>query len=234
MRHFFIISPIRQECDAIVRYCAAQGFKRDDSNIGQVPVVRVPDLHLTIARGGLGKVQFAVTTRYLLDMGPCPDAVICAGAAGGLVDDAAIGDVVIGTTAIEHDFRKKFGKRRPPAYAAAPQILEALRSIQPPAPPCNLHIGAIASGDEDIADPARRRAVHELTGALAVAWEGIGGARACAFSNMPFIEIRGITDAAGADAADVPSAFKANLQLAMAHVSAVILALAQRSEFPDS
>lgn len=224
MRHLFILSPIQQERDAIVRYCAAQGLRQEDSNIGQVPVVHIPELHLTLARGGLGKVQFAVTTRYILDMGSCPDVVLCAGAAGGLVDDVAIGDVVIGTTAIEHDFRKKFGRRRPPAYAAAPRILEALQSIQPPTPACNLHVGPIASGDEDIADPARRRAVHELTGALAVAWEGIGGARACAFSNVPFVEIRGITDAA---AGDVPSSFKANLQLAMTHVAAVILTLAQ-------
>ena len=47
------------------------------------------------------------------------------------------------------------------------------------------------------------------TGALAVAWEGAGGARACHFSGIPFLEIRGITDSADSDAA---SDFRATLE----------------------
>jgi adenosylhomocysteine nucleosidase len=35
---------------------------------------------------------------------------------------------------------------------------------------------------------------------LAVAWEGAGGARACRFNDMPFIEVRWITDFVGPDA----------------------------------
>ena len=75
--------------------------------------------------------------------------------------------------------------------------------------------------DEDIVDEVRRKEVHELTDALAVAWEGIGGARACAFSHIPFVEIRGITDVANADAR---SSFKAHLERVMAHVAAFIVA----------
>jgi len=56
------------------------------------------------------------------------------------------------------------------------------------------------------------------TGALAVAWEGAGGARACHFSGIPFLEIRGITDSADSDAA---SDFGANLEGAMRNVAAL-------------
>ena len=58
-----------------------------------------------------------------------------------------------------------------------------------------------------------------MTGALAMAWEGAGGARACQFSGVPFIEIRGITDQADHRAA---SHFRENLNTAMRNAAAMI------------
>jgi nucleoside phosphorylase len=54
----------------------------------------------------------------------------------------------------------------------------------------------IASGDEDIVTIERAAELHTQTGAVAVAWEGAGVARACLFSQIPYLEIRGITDTA--------------------------------------
>ena len=65
----------------------------------------------------------------------------------------------------------------------------------------------------------RRRALHESIEALAVAWEGAGGARACAFSGVPFVEIRGVTDTADPNAA---SDFEQNLEIAMSNLAALI------------
>ena len=65
----------------------------------------------------------------------------------------------------------------------------------------------------------RKRALYESTGALAVAWEGAGGARACAFSGIPFIEIRGVTDTADHNAA---SDFEENLEVAMNNLATLI------------
>ena len=45
-------------------------------------------------------------------------------------------------------------------------------------------------------DPMRASELHSRSGALAVAWEGTGGARAAAFSRVPYLEIRGISDMA--------------------------------------
>jgi adenosylhomocysteine nucleosidase len=77
----------------------------------------------------------------------------------------------------------------------------------------------VASGDEDVVDAARRRALHQKTEALAVAWEGAGGARACAFSCVPFVEIRGVTDEADHSA---PADFQKNLKMAMSNVAVLI------------
>lgn len=224
-RTTLIIFPIQEEQDVLVQHCTAQGLRTEEAKIGRVPIVHIPELHLTLAKGGLGKVQFAVTTQHLVDMGTGWNVIICAGAAGALADDVAVGDVVVGTATAEHDFRKKFGKHHIPTYRGASHILHELRQIHIPPEEFSVHFGKIASGDEDIGDAARRREVHELTGALAVAWEGIGGARACHFSQVPFVEIRGITDAA---TGDVPSSFKANLQHAMNNVATVIVAWARR------
>ena len=82
-----------------------------------------------------------------------------------------------------------------------------------------VHFGPIASGDEDVVETERGKELHESTGALAVAWEGAGGARACAFSSIPFVEIRGVTDTANHTAA---SDFAENLELAMNNLATLI------------
>ncbi len=62
--------------------------------------------------------------------------------------------------------------------------------------------------------------VPRRTGALAMAWEGAGGARACQFSAMPFVEIRGVTDGANSRAA---GDFRAHLATAMRNVATLIV-----------
>ena len=82
-----------------------------------------------------------------------------------------------------------------------------------------VHFGAVASGDEDITGAERSRALYESTGALVVAWEGAGGARACAFSGVPFVEVRAVTDTADHHAS--PD-YDANLEVAMNNLAAFI------------
>jgi adenosylhomocysteine nucleosidase len=78
----------------------------------------------------------------------------------------------------------------------------------------------VASGDEDIVDHKRARELHAQSGALCVAWEGAGGARATYFNRLPYLEIRAITDMA-----DTPSlaSFEANLERAMKSLAEVTL-----------
>ena len=73
-----------------------------------------------------------------------------------------------------------------------------------------VHFGKVASGDEDIIERIRAQELNTLTGALAVAWEGAGGARASCFMGIPHLEIRGLTDIADNDA---PIVFDENLKL---------------------
>ena len=211
-----LITPVQQEFDFFMQGCAELGLGREESLIGRLPVTHLPDLNVTAARGGLGKVQFAIQTQHLLDIQPGWDLVICAGAAGALVDELSPGDIVIATETVEHDIRNKFGQPLLPRYASAAIALAELRSVPLAPATFNLHFGPIASGDEDVVDVERRKEIHRQTGALAVAWEGAGGARACHFSGVPFIEVRGITDRANSQAA---LDFKKNLASAMQHIA---------------
>lgn len=219
-----IMAPLQEELDVLLTHWAELGYGSSPAVIGVLPVTEVPDLSLSIARGGVGKAQFAVHTRHILDHCGPVDLVICAGAAGALTDLVAVGDVVVATQTIEHDYGNRFTDRPSPIFVAATMALAQIRAA--PAG-MRVHFGPIASGDEDVIDIARRDGLHRSTGALAVAWEGAGGARACALSGIPFVEIRGITDYANAEA---PTEFAHNLEAALRNVAAVISSTLTQSE----
>ena len=216
-----IITPMKEELDFLLQNSTTAGFHAESAKIGRLPVVRVPDLGVTLARGGLGKVQFALQTQHLLDTCNDWNLVVCAGAAGALVDKVSVGDVVVATTTVEHDYNNKFNERPLPKFGGAPTIIADLKSVSQSVNAFSVHFGPIASGDEDVVETERRRTLHESTGALAVAWEGVGGAKACAFSNVPFVEIRAVTDTADLNAA---SDFEQNLEIAMSNLAALVAA----------
>ena len=216
-----IIIPIQKEFDAFLQACAGHGLEAEEARLGLLPVVRLPRLDITVAQGGLGKVQFAVQTQHLLDVYSDWDLVICAGAAGALVDQLAVGDVVVATETVEHDINNNFGQPLRPRFSGAPAAIEALKQVPPPPDSFKVHFGPVASGDEDVVAVERRQQLHDLTGALAVAWEGAGGARACQFSQVPFVELRGLTDKANSSAA---SDFEANLPTVMRNIVTLLVA----------
>lgn len=215
-----IVTPMKEELDFLLQGCTKQGSHAERAMVGRLSVVQFPDLGVTLARGGLGKAQFALQTQHLLDSCSDWNVIICAGAAGGLVDGVCVGDVVVATTTVEHDYNNKFNKRPLPKFDGAEATISDLKSALQSAHSFKVHFGPIASGDEDIVETERGRELHESTGALAVAWEGAGGARACAFSGVPFVEIRGVTDTANHTAA---ADFSENLGVAMDNLATLII-----------
>jgi adenosylhomocysteine nucleosidase len=206
-----IVMPLQEEVAMFRHACLAHGLATADGMVGRLVAVRVPELGLTVVPGGLGKVQFAVQTQHVLDMARTWEVVVCAGAAGALVDTLAVGDVVIATETVEHDIHNHFGPPLLPRFSGAAPVIEPLSGVILPRNTFTVHFGPIASGDEDVVTVERQEALRRRTGALAVAWEGAGGARACQFSTVPYVEIRGVTDGANSRAA---VDFRANLKTA--------------------
>lgn len=223
------VVPVQSEADFLVQAITKEAYQGENAQIGRLPVTHLPGLGLTLACGGLGKVQFRVQTQYLLDMCSDWDLVLCADAAGALVDWLAVGDVLVATETVEHDIRNQFGEPLLPSFLGDAAAVAEPRSLAPLCPSFQVHVGPVARGDEDVVDCDRRRTLHERTGAVAVAWEGAGGARACRFSGIPFVEIRGITDRADSDAA---LDFEKNLRGAMANVALLLVRWLHRRVTP--
>jgi adenosylhomocysteine nucleosidase len=225
-----VITPTQKELNFLLRGCDTLGFKTQNSQVGKLPVAQHLDLGITLSCGGVGKAQFAAQTQHLLDS--CADwgLVMCAGAAGGLVDEVTIGDLVVATATVEHDYKNRFSQRHIPKFDGAPAAIADLRRIKFPAA-FRVHFGIAASGDEDVVDGERRKVLAQSTGALVVAWEGAGGARACAFSGVPFVEIRGVTDTACQNA---PSEHEANVEMVMHNVAMLLVTWLSRSQEPSN
>lgn len=214
-----VVTPNANEIDCFLQSCAEQGVRSEVASVGKLSVTLFRDLEMGVALGGLGKTQFAVQTQHLIER--CPDVrvVVCAGAAGALADSVAVGDVIVGTETVEHDIRNRFGPPLLPRFAGAAPVISTFRAVPHTDLRFQVHFGSIASGDEDVVDTARRQAIQQVTSALAVAWEGAGGARASQFSGVPFVEIRGITDSADSTAA---TDFESNLSLSLGNVAKLI------------
>ena len=220
--------PIEREFDALVDALREMGLCETSVEIGRLTAaVFGEDARLTVAIGGLGKAQFAIQTLHLAERIAGLDLVVCAGTAGGLDFSLAIGDVVAATETVEHDFKYGMSDKPQPRFAGCGRALSALRSaLESAPPPFAVRFGTIAGGDEGIADAVRAREIRERFDALAVAWEGAGGARAAAFAGVPFLEIRGVSDGAGESA---PDEFERNAPAAMRNVAYVLDILARIS-----
>ncbi len=213
------IAPLQAEVDCFIQGLHERGYSATVVQVGRIAAQHFPALAVTVARGGHGKTQFGVQTQHLLDHAPDVQAVVCVGAAGALADDLAVGDLVVATETVEHDYTERFSSHPLPRFAGNAALIAALQQLPLHVLPFGVHFGIVASGDEDVIELERAAALRQATEACAVAWEGAGGARACAFSNIPFVELRGITDTADHNA---PAHFKVNLRIAMANAAALL------------
>src|SRR5712691_9969246 len=151
-----IIVPQYKELKFLVGSFAAAGYPTRSLTLGRLACHVREDLGLLFAVGGHGKTQLAVQTQHLIDQTPGLQAVICAGAAGSLREELMLGDIVVGTATIEHDYKLRFVRRPPPCHEADPKLLREFHSIAGQVSVnFRLRFGAIASGDEDIVDRTR-------------------------------------------------------------------------------
>ena len=215
MANILIVTPLQEEYNNLHAGLSSLGMKSHAERIGKLDVHCFPKMNVTLARGGHGKTQFGIQTQYLLDHKTF-DLVICAGAAGSLAPEVRVGDVIVATSTLEHDYNLKFAIRPKPSFAGDTKGIEQIRTLDLTTADFHVHFGVIAGGDEDVIEARRGAELYEAHHALAVAWEGIGGARACAFSEVPYLEIRGATDTADHEA---PVVFDVNLKIVMKNIA---------------
>lgn len=178
---------------------------------------------VVLVRSGIGKVNAALCTQILIDM-YAVDCIINVGVAGAVEKDLEIGDIVISSDAVEHDFDTSplgdpvgFISRMNITYFKADRELieTAMETAARILPNAKIKEGTIASGDQFIADSSKRNYIKTSFGADCAEMEGAAVAHACYLNKLPFVIIRSISDKADDSSnSDYPSFFKKSAETA--------------------
>ena len=167
--------------------------------LGGTPVV--------VVQSGIGKVNAGICTQVLVDRFGV-DAVVNTGVAGSLDGRIDVGDLVVSTDCVWHDFDVT-----PLGYAPgqvpgldtlafpADEGLHAcaLAAAREVAPEVAAWEGRVVSGDQFVADEATRRRLAEGFGGRCCEMEGTAIAQAAWLNGVPFVVVRAISDKPGSD-----------------------------------
>lgn len=175
---------------------------------------------IILAQSGVGKVNAALNTQYIIDTFK-PDIIINTGVAGGIADGLDVGDIVIGTYLVQHDFDVTVlgyargymctgeEKDKPTKFYCDKELVEKFQtSLEQNMPAKKIHHGVIASGDKFISGKEIKKEINEYFGAIAVEMEGCAIAQVATKNKIPFVVTRAISDLADGKTAEYQNEFE--------------------------
>ncbi len=166
---------------------------------------------VVLAESGIGKVNGALAASILLDRFG-GRGLIFSGVAGGLDPALAVGDLVIATDVIQHDYGAlvqgafevyRAGAlpfpafRGPLSYSADTRLIAAARDAFADSP--EVHFGPILTGDTYLACGATRERLFASFAGRAVDMESGAVAQVAEAFGAPWLIIRALSDLAGED-----------------------------------
>ena len=191
-----IISALEEEATHIANACTNVREEHRASLAvlhGELTTDAGNPLHVVIAVGGMGLVNAAATTQYLIDCAE-PDAVIFSGIAGNLNPELHINDIVLGGTLryLDTDMRL-VGQWKPGTeeFHSDPQLIALAEDVLSEMG-INHITGVIASGNYFVDSPEQIERVISLTHADAVEMEGAAVVHVAALNDVPALVIRAI------------------------------------------
>ena len=163
---------------------------------------------VVIVKCGIGKVNAGTCAQLLINVFGV-DCIINTGVAGSLDATIDIGDFVISTDAVQHDF-----DLTPLGYApgeldgigsaslpADEDLRErAINAVSQCAPEVHAFEGRVCSGDQFIASDEQKKEILDKFGGLCCEMEGGAIAQICHQNGVPFVIIRAISDKADGSA----------------------------------
>ncbi|MBR2594952.1 MAG: 5'-methylthioadenosine/adenosylhomocysteine nucleosidase [Solobacterium sp.] len=174
-----------------------------EGSIGNTEVVAV--------QSGIGKVNAAICAQILIDHFGVTH-IINSGIAGSLNNVLNIGDFVVSTDVVHHDFDTTVFGYQPgevsqlgtASFPADEDLRKKLAAaIRQAAPDINMLEGRVASGDQFISDAARKQWIRDTFHADCCEMEGSAIAQTAWINNVPFVIVRAISDKAdGSDLMD--------------------------------
>lgn len=174
---------------------------------------RIAGKNVVVVRCGIGKVCAGAIAQCMIDRFGV-SAIVNTGVAGGLDERLEIGDLVVATDAIQHDFDlTAFGYARGYLPSAGedtgtPSRIVADRELSDrfadafASAGCRGKVirGTIVSGDVFVSDQTlKERLIRDFSGA-ATEMEGAAIAQVCSMNGVPFAVVRAISDLAGKEA----------------------------------
>ena len=188
-------------------------------------------LPAVVVQCGVGKINAAMCTQILIDRFAVTH-IVNTGIAGSLCADLDIGDLVVSTDAIHHDFDLHFWGRpigQVPgmdviAFPANEALICAAFAAAESINPGHNRRGRVASGDQFICSREQKEKIIADTAAVCAEMEGASIAHTSYRNGVPFVIIRAISDKADDSAEmDYPT-FEA---IAAARCAAVTCAMAK-------
>ena len=163
---------------------------------------KIHNTEIILVQCGVGKVNAARVTQILIDKYNV-GAVINLGAAGSANDELNIGDIVIGSRLVQHDFditafghEKGYITKFGVFVESNKELIDKMKKVMERVShnEFRIKIGTIASGDIFCTDLKMKNKIREKFNAEAIEMEGAAVAQVCKLNNTPFIIIRSISD----------------------------------------
>ena len=162
-------------------------------------------LELVIAYSKIGKVFSTLTATTMIEKFGA-QKLLFSGVAGGINPSLKIGDLIAATSLCQHDVDiTAFGHPdgfipEGKLFTKSDEVLLALAKEVARDMGKDLLEGVIATGDQFVADEARKSWIAETFGADALEMEGASVAVVCDALDVPFFILRAISDTADMDA----------------------------------
>lgn len=199
-----IVSAMPEEQAALLRLVDAP---RHEHHAGRDWIRgRIGGRDVVLVLSGIGKVAAAVTTALLAQRFGA-SALLFTGVAGGIGAGVHVGDVVVGSSFLQHDLdaspifpRWQLPGRGVTRIAADAALTEQLAAAAM-ALHGRVHRGLIVSGDRFVSSAAESaRLAGEIPDALAVDMESAAVAHACLDLGLPLAVLRAVSDRADDEA----------------------------------
>lgn len=151
---------------------------------------------IILCLSGIGKVNAAITTQYLIDTYK-PDYIINSGCAGSLTEKVKVLDTILVNFACYHDFTPiRIMESCVPDCGKIEIDKNLLNKAQEILKNENIkyHIGGITSGDCFVTSSEMRDDIYNRTNCLAVDMESASIGHTAKKNQIPFLIIRSISD----------------------------------------
>lgn len=164
--------------------------------------------NIVLVESGIGKVNSSVCTTLLIQEFDV-EKLIFTGVAGGIGDDIEVGDIVVSTDLVQHDFDvTAFGHdfgvipRMATSFFSADEELKELakKSALKVFSAEKVREGRIVSGDQFINGIEKINWLRDTFSGEACEMEGASVAHVCHLFGVPFVILRAISDKANSDA----------------------------------